>query len=162
MGLTGTRMMLSTLFLSVPAHDSTTSVELIARTKTLLTDVYAIGSNYGLNISKVLQEWFREHGILINIWSNNAQEKFMGSVWKLLCAYGVESNKSEAHNKNQNPDGLPHSINKRYNTHCSWPIWRIELVLAPLYEICHWYYQLHGAPLIVLTYPTLGCLRFFT
>ena len=65
---------IDTFFSSVKSHDGTTAVELIVGTKTLLTDVYAIGSNSGLNISKVLLDCFRERGIPINIWSNNSQE----------------------------------------------------------------------------------------
>ena len=65
---------IDTFFLLVPAHDFTTDVELIAVTKTLLANVYAIGSNSGLNISMVLQYRFHQRGILINIWSDNAQE----------------------------------------------------------------------------------------
>ena len=44
----------------------------------------------------------------------------------------------------------------------SWPFWSTELVLAPLHGICHCNYQLHGASLIVLAYPTQICLQFYT
>ena len=88
---------IATLFSSVKTNDGTTAVKLIVGTKTLLTDVYAIGSKSVLNIAKVLQYRFCKRGIPINIWSNNSQEEFMGSVHKLLRAYGVGSKKSEAH-----------------------------------------------------------------
>ena len=58
---------------SVQAHYGTTVVEIIVGTKTLLKDVYTIGSKSGLNIAKVLQDRFRERGIPINICSENAQ-----------------------------------------------------------------------------------------
>ena len=61
------------LFSYVQAHDSTATVETIVITKTLLTNVYAIGSKSGLNIVKVLQERFLKHGIPIDIWYDNAQ-----------------------------------------------------------------------------------------
>ena len=76
-------------FASVRAHDGTTAVELIYGTKILLTDVYDIGSKSGVNIGKVFQDRFCECGTPINIWSDNAQTYFMGSVHKLLHAYGV-------------------------------------------------------------------------
>ena len=60
-------------FSYVQAHDSTAAVETIVITKTLLTNVYAIGSKSGLNIVKVLQERFLKHGIPIDIWYDNAQ-----------------------------------------------------------------------------------------
>ena len=63
---------------SVLSHNGTTTVELIVGPKTLLTDVYSIGSNSYLNIYKVLQDRFRKRGIPINIWSDNSQEEFMG------------------------------------------------------------------------------------
>ena len=81
-------------FSSVPDHDVTTAVELTFGTKILLTNIYAIGSNSGLNIYKVLQDRFCKHGILINIWYDNAQEEFMGSLRKIICAYGVGIKKS--------------------------------------------------------------------
>ena len=62
-----------TFFSSVKYHNGTTNVEIIVGTKTLLTDVYAVGSNSGLIIAKVPQDRFRERGIPINIWSDNAQ-----------------------------------------------------------------------------------------
>ena len=43
-------------------------------------------------------------GIPINIWSDNSQEEFMGSVLKLLHAYGVGSKEYEAQKQNQIPD----------------------------------------------------------
>ena len=67
-------------------------------------DAYAIVSKSGLNIAKVLQDRFHERGIPINIWSNNSQEYFMGSVRKLLHAYGVVSKQYESHKQKQNPD----------------------------------------------------------
>ena len=45
---------IKTFFSLVPAHDGTTSVELLVGTKTLLTEVYAIRTKSGLNIDKVL------------------------------------------------------------------------------------------------------------
>ena len=86
-----------TFFSSVKYHDGTTTVEIIFGTNAILADIYAIGSNKGLNIAKVLQDFFYERGVPINIWYYNSQEEFMGSVRKLLCAYGVCSNKYEAH-----------------------------------------------------------------
>ena len=65
---------LDTLFSSVKSHNIYTAVEIIFGTKTLLTDVYAIVSKSGLNIAKFIQDRFYECGIIINIWSNNAQE----------------------------------------------------------------------------------------
>ena len=65
---------IDTFFSSVHAHDVTTTVELIVGTNTLCTDVYAIVSKLGLNITKVLQDRFRECGIPINIWYDKAQE----------------------------------------------------------------------------------------
>ena len=94
---------INNFFSSVRAHDGTTPIELIIDTETLLTNVYAIGSKSSLNIAKVLQYRFREGGITINIWSDNAQKEFMGSVCKLLRAYGVGSKKYEAHKNNHNP-----------------------------------------------------------
>ena len=76
--------------------DGTTAVEIIFGTKKFLTDVYAIEPKSGLNIVKALQDRFRKRGIPIDICSNNAQEYFMGSVWKLLHNYGVGSKQSEA------------------------------------------------------------------
>ena len=66
--------------------------------------VYAIGSKSGLNYVKVLQDRFCEHRTTINIWSDNTQEYFMGSVRKLLCNFGLGSKQSKAHKKNQKPD----------------------------------------------------------
>ena len=92
-------------FLSlIPDHDGNTAIELIVVTNKLITGIYTIGSNSGLNITKVLQDHFHKSDIPINIWSDNAHKEFMGSVSKLLCAYELESNQSEAHKKNQNPD----------------------------------------------------------
>ena len=54
---------INTLFSLVTSHNGTTAVELIVGTKNLLTDVYAIGPNSGLNIANVLQHRFRKHGI---------------------------------------------------------------------------------------------------
>ena len=54
-------------FSSVPAHNGTTSIELILVTKTLLTNVYMIESNSSLNISNILQDRYHERGIPINI-----------------------------------------------------------------------------------------------
>ena len=93
---------INNFFSSVRAHDGTTPIELIIDTETLLTNVYAIGSKSSLNIAKVLQYRFREGGITINIWSDNAQKEFMGSVCKLLRAYGVGSKKYEAQKNNNN------------------------------------------------------------
>ena len=59
-------------FSSVQDHNGTTTVEIIVGTNTLLTDIYTRGYNSGLNISKFLQCRFRERGIPINIWSDNA------------------------------------------------------------------------------------------
>ena len=64
---------IDTFLSSVKTHNGTTAVELIVRTKTLLTYVYAIWSKSGLNIAKFIQYRFREHGIPINICSDNAQ-----------------------------------------------------------------------------------------
>ena len=94
---------IDTFFSSVKSHNGTTAVEIVVGTKTLLTDVYAIGSKSGLNTAKFLQCGFCECGIPINIWSDNSQEVFMESVRKLLHTYGVGSNKYEAHKQNQNP-----------------------------------------------------------
>ena len=94
---------IDTLFYSVKYHDGTAAIELIVGTKTILTDVYAIGSKSGLNIANFSQDRFRERGIPIKIWSDNAQEEFMGSVRKLLRAYRVGIKQSEAHKHNQNP-----------------------------------------------------------
>ena len=95
---------IDTFFSSVKYHDSTTTVEIIFGTNAILADIYAIGSKSGLKIAKVIQDRFHECGITINICSNNAQEDFTGSVRKLLHAYGVGSNKYEAHKQNRNPD----------------------------------------------------------
>ena len=65
---------IGTFFSSVKYHNVITAFELIVVTKTLLTDVYAIGSNSVLNIDKVLQDRFCDRGIPIKIWSDNAQE----------------------------------------------------------------------------------------
>ena len=86
------------------SHNGTISVEIIFGTNTLLTDFYAIGSKSVLNISKVLYDRFRYNGIPINIWSNNSQEYFIGSVRKLLHAYVVGRKNSESQKHNQNPD----------------------------------------------------------
>ena len=94
---------IDTLFSSVKYHGGTTDVELVVGTKRLLMDFYAIGYNSGLNIAKFIQDCFCERGIPINTWSDNAQEDLMWSVRKLLCAYGVVSNKYESHKQNQNP-----------------------------------------------------------
>ena len=75
---------IDTFFSSVPSHYGTAFIEIIVGIKTLLNDVYVIVSNSGLNISKVIKYCFRNHGITINIWSDNVQEDFMGSVRKLL------------------------------------------------------------------------------
>ena len=64
---------IDTFFSSVKSHEGTTAVELIVGTKTLITYVYSVVSNSGLNIAKVLQERFRECGIPFNICSDNAQ-----------------------------------------------------------------------------------------
>ena len=88
---------------SVHAHDGTAAVEIIVGTNTLLTDVYDIGYNLGLNISTVLKDRFRERSIPINIRSDNSLEHFMGSVHKILRAYGVGGKQSESHKQNQNP-----------------------------------------------------------
>ena len=93
-----------TFLSSLKSHCGNTAVKLIVGTKELFTDVYAIWSKSGLNISKFLQDRLRERGIPINIWSDNAQEEFMGILLKLLCAYGVGSNQSEAQKQNHNPD----------------------------------------------------------
>ena len=53
---------------------------------------------------QVFQDRFREHGIPINIWSGGAQEDFMGGVLKLIHAYGLGRNQSDAHKQNQNPE----------------------------------------------------------
>ena len=47
---------------------------------------------------------FTKRGIPITILSDNVQEEFMGSVHKLLHAYGVGSNQSEYQKENHNPD----------------------------------------------------------
>ena len=80
---------INTFVYYVCAQDGTTAIELIFGTKTLLTDVYDKGSKSGFKISKFLQDLFCEKGIPINIWSDNAQETFMGSVSNIFCAYGV-------------------------------------------------------------------------
>ena len=85
-------------------HDSTNDVELIVDTNTILVGVYAIGSNSVPNIAKFLQDRFCERGIPINIWSDNSQEKFMGSAQKLLHAYGGVIKQYESHKNNQDPD----------------------------------------------------------
>ena len=95
-----------TLFSSVPANGGTTADELIFSTKTLHTNVFAIWSKSSLNISKVLQDRFREHGIPMNIWSDNVQEYFMWSVRKLLRPFGVGIKQSEAPKQNHNPVNL--------------------------------------------------------
>ena len=41
---------------------------------------------------------------MINIWSDNVQEYFMGSVRKIIHAYGVGIKKYENNKKNKNPD----------------------------------------------------------
>ena len=82
---------IDTFFLSVPYHDGATDVELIFGTKKLLTDVYAIWFKSGLIIANFLQDCFHKHEITTNIWSDNSHEEFMGSVYKLLCAYRVRS-----------------------------------------------------------------------
>ena len=58
---------INNFFSSVQANNITYSIELVVVTKTLLTDVYAIGSKSGLNIDKFFQEHFRERGITMNI-----------------------------------------------------------------------------------------------
>ena len=58
---------IDTLFYSVKYHNGTTVIELIVGTKTILTDVYAIGSKSGLNIANFSQDRFRERGIPIKI-----------------------------------------------------------------------------------------------
>ena len=95
---------IDTFLFSVKAHNSTTAAKIIVGANTLLTDGYCIRSKSGLDISKVLQCRFHNHGIPINIWSDNTQEEFMGSVRKLLRAYVVGSKQYEAHKQNQNPD----------------------------------------------------------
>ena len=65
---------IDSFFSSVQYRDGTTAVELIVGTKKILTNVYAIGSNSVLNISKLLQDRLHECGITINIWSENTQE----------------------------------------------------------------------------------------
>ena len=60
-------------FSYVQEHYGTVAVELIVLTKTLLTNVYDIGSKSGLNIFKVLQDRFLKHIIPINIWYDNVQ-----------------------------------------------------------------------------------------
>ena len=70
-----------TFFSSVKSNAGTTDIELIFGKNTLLTYVYAIGSKSGPDIAQALQDRFRESGITINIWYNNAQEEFMGA-WK--------------------------------------------------------------------------------
>ena len=65
---------IDTFLYSVKSHNGTTAVELIFGTKTLLTNFYAVGSKLGLNIAKFLQDRFRDRGIPINIWYDNAQE----------------------------------------------------------------------------------------
>ena len=90
-------------FSSVPARYGTTDVELTIGIKTLLTDVYAIGSKSGIKSSEVFQDRFCECGIPINIWSDNAQEEFMGSVRKLLRTHGEGSKQFESHKHNQKP-----------------------------------------------------------
>ena len=57
----------------------------------------------------MIQVWpfktaFTKRGIPITILSDNVQEEFMGSVHKLLHAYGVGSNQSEYQKENHNPD----------------------------------------------------------
>ena len=94
---------INTFLSSLCDHNGTTAVELNAGTKKLLTYVYGIGSNSGLNIYKVLQYQFHECGIPINIWTDISQEVFMWSVRKLLCTFWVEIMKSEVHKYNQNP-----------------------------------------------------------
>ena len=92
-----------TLFSLVIAHDENKPVEIIICTKKLITNIYEIGSKSGLNISKVLQDCFQECVIPINIWSDNVQGEFMGSVCKLFHTYGVGSKQSDDHKQNQNP-----------------------------------------------------------
>ena len=53
--------------------------------------------------AKFLQDGFHERVSPINIWFNNAQEDFVGSVLKLLCAYGVGRRQYEFHKQNHNP-----------------------------------------------------------
>ena len=62
-------------------HYGTITVKLIVVTKTLLTDVYAMGFKLGLNVAKVLQDQFRKCGTPIKIWSDNVKE----SLW-VVCA----------------------------------------------------------------------------
>ena len=52
-------------------------------------DVYDIVSKSGLNVAKFIQDRFRDRGIPINIWSNNAHEDFMGSV---ICQFPCSQN----------------------------------------------------------------------
>ena len=94
---------IATFFSSVKYYGSNNAVEVIVGTNTLLVGVYTMLSKSGPKIAKVLQDRFYECGIPINIWSNNAQEEFMGSVRKLIRAYGVVSNQYEAHKQKQNP-----------------------------------------------------------
>ena len=125
---------INTFFSPVRAQDGTTVVEIIFGTKTLLTDVYAIGSRSGLKIAKVLQDGFRKGGIPINIQYDNVQEYFMGSVRNLLWIYTVGSNTSESHKHNNNPDkhciqdikGTTHIVLDHYGA----PSWSWILCMA--------------------------------
>ena len=49
---------IDTFFSSVKSHDSNTDVAIIVGTKTLLTDVYAIVSKSGPNMTKFIQYRF--------------------------------------------------------------------------------------------------------
>ena len=49
---------IDTILYSVHDHNGTATVEVIVSTKTIITDVYAIGSKSGLNIVNVLQDRF--------------------------------------------------------------------------------------------------------
>ena len=62
---------IDTFLSSVKSHDGNNAVEIIVGAKTILRDLNAVVSKSGLNISKVLQDRFRERRFLINIWSDN-------------------------------------------------------------------------------------------
>ena len=71
---------LGTFFSSVKSNDRNNADEIIVGTKTLLIDAYSIVYKSGLNIAKFLQDHFYQCVIPINIWSDNTQGEFMGSV----------------------------------------------------------------------------------